>query len=40
MDKGLIEKIIVSDEQFRAQFDKNSSSFHNGNPTVVPLGRY
>ncbi|CAG9333259.1 unnamed protein product [Blepharisma stoltei] len=33
-----ISVMIESDEAFRSQFDPSSQSYHNGDPTPVPLG--
>ncbi|TNV74586.1 hypothetical protein FGO68_gene4121 [Halteria grandinella] len=32
------QDLIESEQAFIEQFDRNSANFHNGNPTVVPVG--
>jgi hypothetical protein len=34
----ILKAIVESDSAFRAQFDRDSSNFHNGDPTPVPIG--
>ncbi|CAD8075447.1 unnamed protein product [Paramecium primaurelia] len=39
MDQSNFQKdMIESEEAFIEQFDRNSANFHQGNPTVVPVG--
>lgn len=34
----LLQDILESEEQFHNQFDRNSATFHGGDPTAVPIG--